>query len=413
MAFETDNGVQPVSNYIYPESHWTYGLGRNKKIWRALQTIVGPLLRRRLQFTCGRFRVRSKKFIVVANHATDYDPVMLGLMFTQYLRFVTTERVLSKKFFGPILSWLLNPIGRKRAVIDETEAEYIKSNLHNGINVAMFPEGGRTMNGRTGTIPQEIGKLVKEAEGGLVTVRLTRGYLITPLWARERRFGPTAGRVVHEYTRDELDEMTPQQITEAISADLAYDVWEDQDTRRIVYKCKNPAEGMENALFVCPECLRVGTMETRGSDIMCSCGYSLSLDKYGFFSNLNAKFSNLSEWDMWQRNYLAQCSRDWRKLGNEPMCADRGVRLVDISGLKPRPQLDGAMLTLYPDRIQFTAGQPLYSFRIDEIENLVTYKSRSLLFTYRGRRYEISKNENWPVGRYVYMWSLLADKPYM
>jgi len=413
MANDNSGSVQPASNYIYPETHWTYGLGRNKWIWKAMQTVLGPIFRRRLQFTCGRFRVRSKRFVVVANHATDYDPVMLGMMFPQYLRFVTTERVLNKKVFGPILSWLFNPIGRKRAVIDKVEAGYIKSNLHNGINVAMFPEGGRTMNGRTGAIPPQIGQLLKETEGGLVTVRLTRGYLITPLWSKERRFGPTAGRVIHEYTRDELDEMTARQINEAIAADLAYDVWEDQDTRRIAYKCKNPAEGMENALFVCPQCLRVGTMETKGADVICSCGFSMSLDKYGFFSNHDARFANMLEWDLWQCNYLAQCSRDWKKLSGEPMCADRGVRLTDISGIKARPQVDGALMTLYPDRIQFTAGQPLYSFRIDEIEDLVTYKSRSLLFTYRGRRYEISKSENWPVGRYAYMWSLLTDKPYM
>ncbi len=412
MADETNFGIDTFDNYIYPETHWTYGLERNKKIWNFLRAVLVPIMRRRLKFSCGQFRVRSKKYIVLANHATDYDPVMLGIMFPNYLRFVADERLFTAKPWGRVLSWLQNPIPWLKGTRAANTEHYIKTNVACGINVAMFPEGMRTMTGRTGQISSDIGRMIKESEGGLVTVRLTRGYMITPLWAHHKRKGPTAGRVVREYTREDLDEMTVDEINSAIAKDLYYNVWEDQENRRIEYRCSRPAEGLENALFICPACMRVGTMQGRGRDFICSCGYSVSVDGHGFFSSRSAKFRTLLDWDIWQRNYLAARAEHWTKDPDDVLCVDRGVKLWVNEGGKQRPQIDNAMMTLYPDRIQFSAGQPLFSIRLCDVERMYNYKSRSLLISYQGRQYEVTKQEAWPVLRYVYIWRMLTGQDF-
>ncbi len=401
----------PVTGaYIYPETHWVYGLERNRRVWKVLRWLTSLFVKRRLGFSSRPFRVLSKKYLVVANHATDYDFLMLAAMFPGYLRFVLPERSLRSRIWGPVLSWLLNPISRRVAEEDPVAEKYIKTNLSLGVNLAMFPEHDRTMNGRTGTLLPDVARIIKESEGGLVTVKLTRGYLISPLWARVDRKGPTTGRVVKEYSREELDEMSVEEIRDALQEDLSYDVWEDQENRKTAYTCSAPAEGLENALFVCPACKRIGSLYSSKSDLICSCGYSQSLDKYGFFINHDAEFRTVLEWDLWQRNYLAANAESWEDRPDEWLSTDRGVRLAVVENGKSRAMLDGAMMTLYPDRIRFSAGEPLFSFPLKEMENLVSYRSRTLLFTWRGKDYEISKPSPWPTLRFVAIWRLLTQK---
>ena len=398
------------SKYIFPESHWIYGLERNQRIWKLLRAVSAPFVNRILQFSCRQFRVRSKKCLVLANHATEYDFLMLAAMFPKYLRFVAPDRMLRRQVMGPLLSWFANPIPRRVSDTDPIAEKYIKTNLRLGINVAMFAEQGRSMNGRTGPLMPDLARIIKESEGGLVTVKLTRGYLVSPQWGSKKRRGPTTGRVVREYTREELDAMSISELNDVIREDLGYDVWEDQESRRLSYKCSAPAEGLENALFVCPSCKRIGTLVGHRSDVLCSCGFSQTMDKYGFFSNRDAEFRTVLEWDLWQRNYLAANASAWEDNLQESLCIDEGIRLSSVDDGVAKPMLDGATMTLYPDRILFSAGEPLFSFSIRDVENMVSYHSRSLLFTWRGREYEVSKNSTWPTMRFVAIWRLLREQ---
>jgi len=65
---------------------------------------------------------------------------------------------------------------------------------------------------------------------------------------------------------------------------------------------KKLAEGLENAIYVCPECEAVNSLTTKGNTFECThCHTEGYMDEYGFLHGF--KFDNLLDWDEFQRGF--------------------------------------------------------------------------------------------------------------
>ena len=69
-----------------------------------------------------------------------------------------------------------------------------------------------------------------------------------------------------------LQSWMPQQIEEIMNADIHEDAWARQKAEKVRYKGKKLAKNIETALFMCPNCRRIGTVHGEKNDVVCSCG---------------------------------------------------------------------------------------------------------------------------------------------
>lgn len=396
---------------MYDDSYWKRGLGRNRRVMAFVRFLMKGYLRRRFGIGRNEYIPHEEPFLLLGNHVSDWDPFIEALIIPRYMRFVATEHLIKSRPLGPIIRFLINPIPRRKAASADDTVEYIRRNLGLGINVAMFPEGVRTLNGRTGYVSPRTGELVKSASGSLITCRLSGGYLCDPVWASEKRKGEARCEIVAEYSREQLDKMTVDEINEVINRDLFVDVFEDQRGLHCRYSCDSPAAGLENALYICPECCGIGTMRGTGNTFSCRCGYSVRINDYGFFEGEPAVFDNIADWDVWQRDYVASHRSEWLVSPGHVLCCQSGITLSEAGGKKANVLLSGADMQLYPDRIVFESASESKCFELSAITRMSNHRSISLLFSAGEKYYEASSDSEWPVYRYVEMYRLLTGKP--
>ena len=147
-----------------------------------------------------RFRYSSKPapkipgpFLLIANHVTDLDPVMVGSSFSRQIYFVASEHLFRKGFISRLLVWLVAPIARVKGSTDTVSAMNIIRSLRRGANVGLFAEGDRSWNGVTSPLHPTTARLIKASKATLVTYRLSGGYMTSPGGAALSGEGGCAG----------------------------------------------------------------------------------------------------------------------------------------------------------------------------------------------------------------------------
>ncbi|WP_430231985.1 lysophospholipid acyltransferase family protein [Nitrosomonas communis] len=398
-------------------TRWTKGLSRNRAMQEFFRHTLGAYIKKKYKYKFLLYQPKEKAFLLLINHTHNCDPFFATLIFPDYIRYVATEQW-TEGPAGKLFTFLLNPIPRKKGASADETVENIELNLKLGISVAMFPEGVVSINGQSGYFSPRTGELVKQCTGGLITCRIDGGYLCDPVWAKYPRRGTTEGRAVREYTREELDRMSIDEINAAIAKDLYVNAYEEQRKNPKRYRGKALAEGLENALFICPKCHRVGTMQSDKSDYFCTCGYKVTLGDTGFFTGEDAFFDNVLDWDLWQREYIKEQIPVWKKDNKRPITADdmgsgKGINLFETTGRKRNFLMNNALVRLYCDRLELVGGEKTERFMLSEINRMGSHRSTGLLFTCGVMYYKASSKCEWPVFKYVALWRFLTGRQYL
>lgn len=254
-------------------------------------------------YTCPKNEL-PENYIVLSNHVTDYDPVFVGAAFPNQMYFVASEHISRWKHWFGLLNFALAPILRHKGSLAASTVVDILRKTRGGSNVAIFAEGVRTWDGVTCPILPSTGKMVKKAGCGLVTFKLIGGYFISPHWSTSLRKGPISGAVVNIYTKEQLEEMSIAEINAAIENDLYEDAYERQLKDPQKYTSNGLAEGLENLLFICPECGGLDTFSSLHDTASCSaCGHSFKHDEYGML--IGSRFKTVRELALWQEDQVS------------------------------------------------------------------------------------------------------------
>ena len=184
---------------------------------------------------------------------------------------------------------------------------------------------------------------------------------------------------------------------------LAYDefAWLAEHPE-ISYRRKTLAEGLENILYLCPKCQKIGTMTAKGHDLRCeACGMEASIDdRYAFVDS--KPFENFAEWYDYQMAKTAEqlaadpefsitskvelrhSSKDGKEMTRH---AGEGVCTLDRTGLTYRGTRDGEevekhfpLATIY--RILFGAGVDFEIYEGKEIWFFVPENKRTAVLWY-------------------------------
>ncbi len=357
-------------------------------------------------FRCKHYRPKSKTWLLLANHTMNMDPLLDVIVLRRFMRFVASANIL-RGFSGFFIRWLANPIPRYKGAPADDVVVAVKESLAAGVSVAMYPEGNVTWDGETGFISRRTAELVKESDGALITLRKIGGFLKTPRWAMVKRRGRTYAEVVGEYSREELDKMSVDEIYELIKRDLYVDAYEEQEKRHWKYRCKALAEGLEATLYVCPECGAVGDLSSKGDMFRCSCGSEWRFDEEGYLNPVKEGGEKVSilAWSRWQKKYLRDNAKKLQESVDEPICIDDGIRVYG-----DRLEIPNTIIENGPRE----EGE--YSiFRWEDISKLSLFRNTRLFFTWKGQIVEVHidpSKENIGI-RYYALWRICTGREYV
>lgn len=352
-------------------------------IWRVLSRLLSPRLKQKFNFDCQIYDGKGP-FLVLSNHNTDWDPLLLACSFPQHVYYVASDHVFRWGWKSKLLRFFFAPISRYKAGSGGDTALAVVRRSRAGANVAIFAEGNRSFTGVTGDIPAATGKLVKVCGADLVTYRIEGGYFTSPRWSRSLRRGKMTGRIMNVYSREQLRAMSAEEVNRAIQQDLHVDAYQTQRREMTPFLGENPAEHLERVLCLCPRCRKIGSLTSRGDLLSCPCGFQVRYNEYGFFEGEDAPYDNITDWDRAQTEMLISM------LPEEGLIySDSEMEIAWVLDEDHVPVMGCGDLFLYPDRLECGA-LPL---PLDEITGISMRGPQTLGMTYKNRHYEISSKQ--------------------
>lgn len=260
--------------------------------------------------------------IVIAPHSSLLDPVFVMLCMgpKHKLHFVAGNFLQEGHGFLPWLTAKMKTINITQFNSDFLAVKQMISLLRSGESIAIFPEGERSADGRHELFSDAFIKLVQRSHANLIFCDLDGAFLSWPRWSGYHglRLGKIVVTASLVYTGEETGELELEDIRTKMTELLRGTDYHNQLERRnkgqktYSYFSFNPAGGLDNLLYSCPNCQEFLSMyQLNRTAIMCSlCNFKAELGKDGLFKqaiNFPAigkikigTSTNPIVWHMWQ-----------------------------------------------------------------------------------------------------------------
>lgn len=375
-------------------------LQRHRLVFQILRPPIALFAKWKFNYTYDSLKDVEGPFLLLSTHNLELDPIIVGVAAGQHLYFVASEHLSRKGFVSKLLAYFLQPIYHYKGRAGAHTVKAILKTLRSGTSVCLFPEGNRSFNGLTCSIPPATGKMARRSGAKLVTYRFDGQYLTHPRWATSLRRGKLRGRIVRIYTPEELEAMTDAEVNAAIIRDLSVDAYAEQAQEMIPYKGKHLALGMESTVFACPKCGQISTLHTDDNHLFCDCGFRAVYDVYGFLTDQEGTRYTVTELDSLQRQRLAALLQ---QAGVAPLFSD-SVLLQDIDEHHVLISEKTGTMTAYADRLEICGTTIPYA----DILGMTIY-SRNVLVIHtlsESRHFEIRSGVEFSALKYWYLYDL-------
>ncbi len=365
--------------------------------WTVFFFLIRPFVRPIVGYTYQRAKHIQGPAILLCNHNQDIDIGLMGLSYRQSMRVVASEHI----FRLGILTWLVkqffSPIVRMKGKTEIRTVRDILNVIKKGGRVCIFPEGNRSYNGLTGEITQATASLARMAKCQLITYRIEGGYLKHPRWAKYGRRGHVFGHEVGRYTPQQLAAMNTEEVLALIRRDLHEDAYERQRQMPRVYRGKKLAESLETAMYLCPRCERIGTLQSEDNRIACGCGFAMRYDEMGILESADgqdARFSTVTAWDAWQESKTAEIALNGQ---GGSIVGDDGISLYRVEPCKGDELIETARLSI--SQRELVCGS--FMFPLANISDLAIIGRNTLVFETRsGGYYELRSKSDYNALKY-------------
>ena len=262
---------------------------------------------------------QKRPYVIIANHQAALDFANLMGVTRHHIHFV-----ISNSFFNTIpIRGLLDKAGMIPKQQFQTELRDLKrmrAVIDEGGILALYPAGLMCEDGLSTPIPVATYKFLQWLRADIYMAKTYGTYFAMPKWSKKKRPGRTLLEVYKLFDKDEIRDMSLDEIKERTDKALLFDAYREQEELKIKYRGAENIEGLEKVLYICPHCKREHTMRVKNTDtIYCeSCGFEERCDEYGFLH----KISEVGE----EIRYVSDWSRLIYKLEDE--------RIGDISELE-------------------------------------------------------------------------------
>lgn len=245
----------------------------------------------------------KKPYIMLANHTYLFDVVQVPMRWRVASYVVASQTLFTTQPTKFLFTHIAHIIPKSKGTSDLRTARGLIGAVKKGYPILIFPEGNTTFYGTTKYIEESTMKLIKKLKVDVITCNVKGGYLSKPRWATGKRKNRRA-ELNYELTisKEKLENMSIKEIHNVIHDALYNNDYEYQRKSMIKHPGKKLAEGLENVVYICPECEAINSIETSGNNFSCSkCNVNGYVDEYGFLNGF--KFDNLVDWDNFQKPY--------------------------------------------------------------------------------------------------------------
>ena len=362
-----------------------------------------------------RFKEQEDRpYLVLLNHQTPFDQFFVGMSFRGHLYYMATEDLFSKGWLSKAISYLVAPIPIKKQTADASAILNCLRVAKEGGSIAIAPEGNRTYSGRTEYMSPSIVLLARKLKLPIVLYRIEGGYGKQPRWSDVVRRGKMESYVARVIDPTEYEQMTDDELFEAISQGL----FVDEATLDGLFPHKKCAEYLERAIYVCPDC-GLSEFESHGRIVECKkCGkkieYLATKELRGVDCEFPFRF--VADWYDYQKDFVNKL--DVTEKTDEPLYLDN-TTLWKIIPCKNRECISkDVRLALYGDRIciEDADGKISYFFSFNDI-SAVTVLGRNKLNIYRGEDiFQIKGSKRFNALKYVHIYhrykNICKGEPY-
>ena len=211
-----------------------------------------------------------------------------------------------------------------------SDMKKMKAVVEAGEPLAIYPAGLMCEDGLSTPVPKATYKFLKWMNVDVYMARTEGSYFVMPKWSKKLRPGKTTMDITLLFTKEELAELSLEEIQKRTDAVLLYDAYRDQEQHPYHYAGCEDIRGLENVLYLCPHCGGEYTMKVADKSVItCSaCGFSQTMDKQGFF-HCEDREKEIRYVSDWSRRIYRQMEQS---LAEEPamqMQADVIFRMVD------------------------------------------------------------------------------------
>lgn len=213
---------------------------------------------------------RSGPVLILSNHVTWLDPVWISYFSKRPVRFLASAIWFKHALLGPFLEYV-GAIPKMKFTKDPRAVEAFVQFGQQGDAIALFPEGERNWNGRTRPVLPGIGRLVRRLDVPVICVQIQGGHQMWPRWSVNPRSAPlyftfgTPKSFPKEASNEEIEAWINEQLM----------VRPDDCPEPSWTYGKRLADGLPNALWACPQCLKLEALkvDAEGAAIHCEgCG---------------------------------------------------------------------------------------------------------------------------------------------
>lgn len=123
----------------------------------------------------------NEKFIVACNHASNLDPLIVGCFFPRNLRYLAKEELFTNWLFGACIRALgAMPVSRRTNASAAGALKSFMKLYQDGNDVLIFPEGGRTLDGKLQPLEAGVGLIAAHEHAPILPVFIHGSFKAMP-----------------------------------------------------------------------------------------------------------------------------------------------------------------------------------------------------------------------------------------
>lgn len=357
-----------------------------------------------------KFRYRLKidkpiKFkggaLIISNHTTTLDPIMIGSLFKDSLYYMASKDILQHKFIGKLLKFLVNPIGKEKGNSSDLNAikDCLKVAKEDG-KICVFAEGNRTFSGVLGNVDISIVKLAKMLKKPLIICNIMGGYPTDPRWARTIRHGRMSSKIKSIYQYDEIKDLSNDELYSLIIKDLSVDDYNYYES----YKGRNLAEHLEKVLYICPCCNEMHYIYTKKNKIYCkNCSLEVNyLKNLKFKANKESfSFKNVLDWYNYQIDYIKN-----KDINDELIYQDK-INIYEPRLYKSKRKVGTGYIKMYKDYFMFVLKNDFINLSFNDISAISLVGKMKMNIYTDDITYQLFKDDKTNLIKYMHLYYII------